>query len=137
MKLTPENYQLAYDTILRPYFQRWRWKEWKLPVYDRKRWLFNPNPFASRPDRVGLYVFVEDEHGQRDTLLLVLRPSDEGWKALFSWFIYRCFVDRDDIPLATKREVLKRLLKAGFYTIYHEGGIVMDTTLALQGLQVR
>lgn len=128
LKLTPENFQVAYNTILSPFFQKWRLKEMRMHLYAKQFRLTLP------PDYFPFTVIFEGEKGQVHRAIVATRWTKEGWRVSFGRFIYFLYLQSDDIPSSTKREILIKLLRAGFYAFPTERGEIYNTTTALQWL---
>lgn len=127
VKLTLENYQEAYETILSPYLRQWRWIGMR------------PHPAARQALRIEstlvVIVTFENRAGEKMRTILTVPWTDEGWRVRFGALIDDTFLRGKNLSVATKQEVLVRLLKAGFYAFLNQRGALIETAVALQELR--
>ncbi|MFA0743313.1 MAG: hypothetical protein LASZOEIN_000086 [Candidatus Fervidibacter sp.] len=129
LKLTPDNFRSAYNLLLKSFVEKWRWK--KLRPHPEAR-LYR---FTLPPDCFPIYITYEAKDGRRREELIIPRWTEEGWRVSLGRFIYFLYLQPDEIPKATKREVLLRLLKSGFYAFPTERGNIYSIPIALDWLE--
>jgi len=129
LKLTPENFRSAYNLLLKSFFEEWRWKELR-PTFETRRYRF-----TLPPDYFPIFVIYEAKDGRRLQSGIIPRWTEEGWRVSLGRFIYFLYLQPDEIPKATKREVLLRLLKSGFYAFPTEHGDIYSVPTALDWLE--
>jgi hypothetical protein len=129
LKLTPDNFRSAYNLLLKSFVEEWRWKKLRPHPYARQYRFFLP------PDYFPIYITYEAKDGRRRGELIVPRWTEEGWRVSLGRFIYFLYLQPDEIPKATKREVLLRLLKSGFYAFPTEHGEIFNIPTALDWLE--
>mgnify|MGYP000157703651 CR=1 FL=1 len=130
LKLTPDNFRSAYNLLLKPFFEQWRLKKLRPHIYARQY------RFTLPPDYFPIVITYEAKDGRRQLGLIVPRWTEEGWRVSLGRFIYFLYLQPDEIPKATKREVLLRLLKSGFYAFLTEHGEIYSVPTALDWLEV-
>jgi len=127
LKLTPENFRSAYNLLLKPFFEEWRWKELRQPAFEARLYRF-----TLPPDYFPIYVTYEAKDGRRLRRGFILRWTEEGWRISLGRFVYFLY---EEASKATKREVLLRLLKSGFYAFPTERGDIYSVPTALDWLE--
>jgi hypothetical protein len=124
-----DNFRSAYNLLLKSFVKEWRWKKLRPHPYARQYRFFLP------PDYFPIYIAYEAKDGRRRGELIVPRWTEEGWRVSLGRFIYFLYLQPDEIPKATKREVLLRLLKSGFYAFPTEHGNIYSIPIALDWLE--
>jgi hypothetical protein len=124
-----DNFRSAYNLLLKSFVEEWRWKKLRPHPYARQYRFFLP------PDYFPIYITYEAKDGRRRGELIVPRWTEEGWRVSLGRFIYFLYLQPDEIPKATKREVLLRLLKSGFYAFPTEHGEIFNIPTALDWLE--